>query len=530
MGKTALLERFLSDVADSAIVRAAGVESEVELEFGIIDQLLARRAERGRDHLEAGRDLLDLLDQLETDATVTLVIEDAHWVDAGSLRAILFAIRRLVSERVLTVLTVRHGELEHLPHALRAMARGGEVDRRALTDGEVEALAAARGITLSARGRPGTADAHGRQPAVCAGTARRAARRALERRRRHVASSALLRGARRRPRRRRPGARPPADRGACGRRRGRRSGARGADRRPRGAAGRRRRRVGHRARDVRRWDAALRSPAQPGGGVPRPRDRGACAVARARERRGGHRGHRTAPPRRGRGGDRRRARGGAGAVGHRGPRARLLARGLDRAPRREPVELAAGDRERRLLEAAEAALYCSDRARARRLVPQVEALPPSSLRDGVLAFVAIALGQGEEAEALLASAWERADPERDRVHAAKLAERRAYLGVLRDGLTRHRRVGTAARLALSPDNDVTVPLSTWSLAHGPRQRRDAARRHGRRSTPRASRGLGAAARRRRVTRSRTSRARWLLAADRAAEAARAACTRRTGRW
>ena len=127
MGKTALLERFLSDVADSAVVRAAGVESEVELEFGIIDQLLGRRADRARDHLEAGRDLLDLLDQLETDATVTLVIEDAHWVDAGSLRAILFAIRRLVSERVLTVLTVRHSELEHLPHALRAMARGGEV-------------------------------------------------------------------------------------------------------------------------------------------------------------------------------------------------------------------------------------------------------------------------------------------------------------------------------------------------------------------------------------------------------------------
>ena len=55
---------------------------------------------------------------------MTLVIEDAHWVDAGSLRAILFAIRRLVSERVLTVLTVRHSELDHLPHALRAMARG----------------------------------------------------------------------------------------------------------------------------------------------------------------------------------------------------------------------------------------------------------------------------------------------------------------------------------------------------------------------------------------------------------------------
>ena len=51
------------------------------------------------------------------------------------------------------------------------------------------------------------------------------------------------------------------------------------------------------------------------------------------------------------------------------------------------------------------------------------------------------------------------------MHAAKLAERRAYLGVLRMDSRDIVEWGQRA-LALSPDNDVTVPLSTWSLAMG----------------------------------------------------------------
>ena len=465
MGKTALLERFLSDVADSAVVRAAGVESEVELEFGIIDQLLARRAERGRDHLEAGRDLLDLLDQLETDATVTLVIEDAHWVDAGSLRAILFAIRRLVSERVLTVLTVRHSELEHLPHALRAMARGGEVAVEPLTDGEVEALAAARGITLSAR-----------------------VARALQM---HTAGSPLYVRALLDEQ---PAGRWSVDDGTWP---APRSYAALVDARVAAAP-----EHGRRLIEALAVDGVAADPAHVAriAGLEAPLDAADAALATGLvtfadgtlrfdhplSRAAVYHGLGIAVRARlhGRASDvaataasalRHRV---AAAVGTDDALAEELERSAAEARARgswpavstalhaaSQLSSRPADRERRLLEATEAALYCSDRARARRLLPQVEALPPSSLRDGVLAFVAIALGQGEEAEALLASAWERADPERDRVHAAKLAERRAYLGVLRmdsrDIVTWGQRA-----LALSPDNDVTVPLSTWSLAMG----------------------------------------------------------------
>jgi AAA ATPase-like protein len=39
IGKTALVERFLSQCSDAQLVRASGEESEVLLAYGVIDQL-----------------------------------------------------------------------------------------------------------------------------------------------------------------------------------------------------------------------------------------------------------------------------------------------------------------------------------------------------------------------------------------------------------------------------------------------------------------------------------------------------------
>src|SRR5690349_10728267 len=60
MGKTALLERFAEHANDASIVRGAGVESEMDVEFGVVEQLLRQVstsvAEKlGGDHLRAGR-------------------------------------------------------------------------------------------------------------------------------------------------------------------------------------------------------------------------------------------------------------------------------------------------------------------------------------------------------------------------------------------------------------------------------------------------------------------------------------------
>src|SRR4051794_18838757 len=45
IGKTALVERFLADAGDVIALRASGDESERELEFGVVDQLLRRAGE-----------------------------------------------------------------------------------------------------------------------------------------------------------------------------------------------------------------------------------------------------------------------------------------------------------------------------------------------------------------------------------------------------------------------------------------------------------------------------------------------------
>ena len=123
------------------------------------------------------------------------------------------------------------------------------------------------------------------------------------------------------------------------------------------------------------------------------------------------------------------------------------------------------ERGRRLLEAGEAALYSSERERVRRLLPVLEQLEPSPLRDGVLAFAAITNGLGDDAERLLARAWSHCDAERDGVLAAKICERRAFLGVLRMRPSEAVEWGSRA-VELAPDNDVTVSLSTWTLALG----------------------------------------------------------------
>ncbi|MBE2315803.1 AAA family ATPase [Solirubrobacter sp. CPCC 204708] len=461
MGKTALLDRFLRDAGDAILVRAEGVESEVELEFGIVDQLLQRGV--GGDHLEAGRELLDRLDQLESEAPVILAVEDAHWVDAGSLRAILFAVRRLVAERVLTVLTVRADELDRLPPALRALAtgaRGSVVTVEALSEAEVEALAAASGITLSRR-----------------------VARALQT---HTAGSPLYLKALLDEQ---PAERWSVDDGTWPA--------------PRSYAALVHRRVAAAPAPGRRLLEALAVA----GPVHAAAIAGVDALEAAdaalatglvtfadRTLRFGHPLSRAAVYHGLGVAERARLHARAAeladspaiALRHRVAAAvgtdDVLAEELERSAAEarargswpavatalhtaSRLSADAAARERRLLEATEATLYGSDRLRARRLLPQVEALEPSALRDGVLAFVAIALGQGDQAEALLASAWAQCDTERDPVLAAKLAERRAYLAVLR--MRGHEIVEWGRRaLAHAPDNDVTVPLATWSLVLG----------------------------------------------------------------
>ncbi|MFJ6084042.1 AAA family ATPase [Streptomyces sp. NPDC092369] len=116
IGKTALLRRFLADSAHGHVLAAAGEENETELPYGVLGQLLGRSVHT--DPLTAGAELLDPLGELQRDEPVVVVVDDAHWVDTPSLRALTFALRRLRADRVLCLLALRDVDAPGLPGGL----------------------------------------------------------------------------------------------------------------------------------------------------------------------------------------------------------------------------------------------------------------------------------------------------------------------------------------------------------------------------------------------------------------------------
>src|ERR1022692_3923833 len=112
-GKSTLLSRFLGSLSNAVVLEAGGDEAETLLSYGIIDQLQPGAVtEPGTDPMAVGARLLDLLDRLQPDGqVVVLVIDDLQWADRPSSRAVLFALRRLRAEKVLTVVSTRAGGL-----------------------------------------------------------------------------------------------------------------------------------------------------------------------------------------------------------------------------------------------------------------------------------------------------------------------------------------------------------------------------------------------------------------------------------
>ena len=163
IGKTALVDRFLAGVNDATVLRASGDSSESELAFGVVDQFLRRGGEgwadtwrdgAGADHVGAGARVLDLLGTLQHEHAVVVVLDDAHWADELSLRALLFVVRRLVADRVLAVLLTR----DHSPALPEGLTKAAEgiggrwLHLSPFSTEELRALAETQGVQLSARG------------------------------------------------------------------------------------------------------------------------------------------------------------------------------------------------------------------------------------------------------------------------------------------------------------------------------------------------------------------------------------------
>ena len=133
IGKTALLVDAREHASDMHVLSARGVESESELPFAALDQLLRpafehlgklpapqARALRSALGLEDGAAderflvfaaCLTLLSELAEERPVLCLIDDAHWLDARSADALLFVARRLDAEGIVMLFGAREGDV-----------------------------------------------------------------------------------------------------------------------------------------------------------------------------------------------------------------------------------------------------------------------------------------------------------------------------------------------------------------------------------------------------------------------------------
>ena len=136
IGKTALLQYALSQTADMRVLSAAGIESEAELAFGgllellrpILAQLealpppqaqalggaLALGPSEDVERFAVAAGVLNLVVAAAADQPLLGVIDDVQWLDTASREALLFTARRLGADRVALLLTLREGVVEDL--------------------------------------------------------------------------------------------------------------------------------------------------------------------------------------------------------------------------------------------------------------------------------------------------------------------------------------------------------------------------------------------------------------------------------
>ena len=168
MGKTTLVDHFLRHEQGITLLRASGEQWETLVPYGVVEQLMRaagssptrlfasrQRALPPEEPISVGSTLLELFGELEEQSVVVLLVEDVHWSDIDSLRALLFALRRLGSERVLALLTVREEDERRLPEGIRRLASGASgstMHLSPLTPPQIQALASALGVAdFSAR-------------------------------------------------------------------------------------------------------------------------------------------------------------------------------------------------------------------------------------------------------------------------------------------------------------------------------------------------------------------------------------------
>ena len=154
IGKTALLEYLVASTSDVRVVRAVGVESEMELAFASLHQLCAPLLDRigelpgpqrraletvfglsdgaAPDRFLVGLAVLSLFAAEAEQRPLLCVVDDAQWLDRASALTLAFVARRLLAERVGIVFAAREPGLE--------LEQVDGLDVRGLGNGDARAL------------------------------------------------------------------------------------------------------------------------------------------------------------------------------------------------------------------------------------------------------------------------------------------------------------------------------------------------------------------------------------------------------
>src|SRR3954468_24355701 len=159
IGKTALLEYLIASASDLTVVRAVGVQSDMELGFASLHQLCAPLLDRlpelpepqrraveivfgltaglAPDRFFVGLAVLGLFAAAAEQRPLLCVVDDALWLDQASALTLAFVTRRLLAEPVAIVFSAREPgqELLHVSELEVVGVRNG--DARALLSSAV---------------------------------------------------------------------------------------------------------------------------------------------------------------------------------------------------------------------------------------------------------------------------------------------------------------------------------------------------------------------------------------------------------
>ncbi|HEX2104189.1 MAG TPA: LuxR family transcriptional regulator [Solirubrobacteraceae bacterium] len=132
IGKSTLLDEAVAAAPDFRVLRARGYESESDIPFAglldllsplldLLDRIPPAQAAALRGSLALGEPVphdrfavpaavLSLLGAAAEEHPVLAIVDDVHWLDAASLEALLFAARRVAAEGIVLLLAARDGE------------------------------------------------------------------------------------------------------------------------------------------------------------------------------------------------------------------------------------------------------------------------------------------------------------------------------------------------------------------------------------------------------------------------------------